>query len=73
MFAFGDKPIGKTPLELSEERCGGALRQTLAGLPTHVRARLARTDAGFGSNDMKDTTQALGLKCIFRSCCLYQE
>lgn len=41
------------------------VRQTVAGLPAHVRVGLVRGDAGFGSEQMQDTAQALGLKFIF--------
>ena len=41
------------------------LRQTVAGLPAHIRIGLVRGDAGFGSGEMQDTAQALGLKFIF--------
>lgn len=41
------------------------LRQTVAGLPSHVRVGLVRGDAGFGSADVQDMAQGLGLKFIF--------
>jgi Transposase DDE domain group 1 len=41
------------------------LRQTVAGLPAHVRVGLVSGDAGFGSADVQDMAQGLGKKFIF--------
>ena len=40
------------------------LRQTLASLPTHLRIKLVRGDAGFGEASVQAMAQALGLKFI---------
>jgi len=41
------------------------LRQTVQGLPAHIRLKLVRGDAGFGEAGVQDMAQALGLKFIF--------
>jgi hypothetical protein len=41
------------------------LRQTVQGLPAHIRLALVRGDAGFGEASVQDMAQALGLKFIF--------
>ena len=41
------------------------LRQTLEGLPAHIRIKLVRGDAGFGDGRVQEQAQALGLKFIF--------
>lgn len=41
------------------------LRQTVAGLPAHVRVGLVRGDAGFGDGSVQDMAQTLGMKFIF--------
>lgn len=40
------------------------LRQTVSGLPPHIRIGLVRGDAGFGDRSVQDQAQALGLKFI---------
>ena len=40
------------------------LRQTVASLPTHLRIKLVRGDAGFGEASVQAMAQALGLKFI---------
>jgi hypothetical protein len=40
------------------------LRQTVTGLPPHVRLKLVRGDAGLGDASVQDLAQALGLKFI---------
>jgi len=40
------------------------LRQTVSGLPTHIRIGLVRGDAGFGDRGVQDQAEALGLKFI---------
>ncbi|HEV2210268.1 MAG TPA: IS1380 family transposase [Verrucomicrobiae bacterium] len=41
------------------------LRQTVEGLPLHIRIRLVRGDAGFGDASVQECAQALGLNFIF--------
>lgn len=41
------------------------LRQTVSGLPAHIRIGLVRGDSGFGQASVQDAAQALGLKFIF--------
>lgn len=41
------------------------LRQTVTGLPRHIRIKLVRGDAGFGDASVQDSALALGLKFIF--------
>lgn len=41
------------------------LRQTVSGLPKHIRVHLVRGDAGFGDASVQEACQALGLKYIF--------
>ena len=41
------------------------LRQTVTGLPTHIRVGLVRGDAGFGEAGVQAAAEALGLKFIF--------
>lgn len=41
------------------------LRQTVAGLPAHIRIGLVRGDAGFGDAGVQDMAEELGLKFIF--------
>lgn len=43
----------------------GFLRQTIQGLPGHIRVGLVRGDAGFGDASLQAAAQALGLKFIF--------
>ena len=40
------------------------LRQTVQGLPAHIRIGLLRGDAGFGHASVQDAAEALGLKFI---------
>ena len=40
------------------------LRQTVGGLPAHIRIGLVRGDAGFGDRSVQDQAEALGLKFI---------
>lgn len=40
------------------------LRQTVSGLPAHIRIGLVRGDAGFGDRSVQDQAEALGLKFI---------
>ena len=53
----GDSPCANGAAEF--------LRQTVAGLPTHIRLKLVRGDAGFGEASVQDMAAALGLKFIF--------
>jgi len=53
----GDSPCANGAAEF--------LRQTVAGLPAHLRIRLVRGDAGFGDASVQDCAQALGLEFIF--------
>jgi hypothetical protein len=53
----GDSPCANGAAEF--------LRQTVQGLPAHIRIKLVRGDAGFGEASVQDTAQALGLKFIF--------
>ncbi len=53
----GDSPCANGAAEF--------LRQTVQGLPAHIRLKLVRGDAGFGEASVQDMAQALGLKCIF--------
>jgi len=41
------------------------LRQTVKGLPKHIRLQLVRGDAGFGDNSVQQACVGLGLKYIF--------
>lgn len=41
------------------------LRQTVEGLPRHIRIGLVRGDAGFGDARVQEAAQSLGLKFIF--------
>lgn len=41
------------------------LRQTVEGLPVHIRLALVRGDSGFGDARMQEAAEALGLKFIF--------
>ena len=41
------------------------LRQTVTGLPAHVRIGLVRGDAGFGEASVQDMAEQLGLKFVF--------
>lgn len=41
------------------------LRQTVQGLPPHIRLGLVRGDSGFGDASVQDACAALGLKFIF--------
>jgi len=41
------------------------LRQTVTGMPAHIRIKLLRGDAGFGEASVQNMAQALGLKFIF--------
>ena len=41
------------------------LRQTVSGLPPHIRIGLVRGDAGFGDARVQEACEALGLKFIF--------
>jgi len=41
------------------------LRQTVTGLPRHIRVHLVRGDAGFGDASVQEACEALGLKFIF--------
>lgn len=41
------------------------LRQTITGLPKHIRVSLVRGDAGFGDASVPAVCEALGLKYIF--------
>ena len=43
---------------------GEFMRQTIAGLPAHIRIKLVRGDAGFGEASVQDMAEALGLKFI---------
>jgi hypothetical protein len=40
------------------------LRQTVRGMPTHIRIGLVRGDAGFGHDSVQEAAEALGLKFI---------
>ena len=53
----GDSPCANGAAEF--------LRQTVQGLPAHIRLALVRGDAGFGEAGVQDMAQALGLKFIF--------
>lgn len=53
----GDSPCANGAAEF--------LRQTVQGLPAHIRLALVRGDAGFGQASVQDMAQALGLKFIF--------
>src|SRR5208282_1990025 len=53
----GDSPCANGAAEF--------LRQTVTGLPAHIRIKLVRGDAGFGEASVQDMAQALGLKFIF--------
>lgn len=53
----GDSPCANGAAEF--------LRQTVQGLPAHIRLKLVRGDAGFGEAGVQDMVQALGLKFIF--------
>jgi hypothetical protein len=53
----GDSPCANGAAEF--------LRQTVQGLPAHIRLKLVRGDAGFGEAGVQDLAQALGLKFIF--------
>jgi Transposase DDE domain group 1 len=53
----GDSPCANGAAEF--------LRQTVEGLPSHIRIKLVRGDAGFGDASVQDCAQALGLKFIF--------
>ncbi len=53
----GDSPCANGAAEF--------LRQTVTGLPAHIRIKLLRGDAGFGEASVQDMVQALGLKFIF--------
>ena len=53
----GDSPCANGAAEF--------LRQTVQGLPAHLRIKLVRGDAGFGEAGVQDMAQALGLKFIF--------
>jgi len=53
----GDSPCANGAAEF--------LRQTVQGLPAHIRIKLVRGDAGFGEAGVQDMAQALGLKFIF--------
>jgi hypothetical protein len=53
----GDSPCANGATEF--------LRQTVQGLPAHIRLKLVRGDAGFGEAGVQDMAQALGLKFIF--------
>jgi hypothetical protein len=53
----GDSPCANGAAEF--------LRQTVQGLPAHIRLKLVRGDAGFGEASVQDMAQALGLKFIF--------
>jgi Transposase DDE domain group 1 len=63
------KLIAGYALRRGDSACGNGaaefLRQTVAGLPAHIRIGLVRGDAGFGSADVQDMAQGLGLKFIF--------
>jgi hypothetical protein len=52
----GDSPCANGAAEF--------LRQTVAGLPAHLRIKLLRGDAGFGEESVQNMAQALGLKFI---------
>ena len=52
----GDSPCANGAAEF--------LRQTVQGLPAHIRLKLVRGDAGFGEAGVQDMAQALGLKFI---------
>jgi len=41
------------------------LRQTVSGLPRHIRVQLVRGDAGFGDASVQQACTSLGLKYIF--------
>ena len=41
------------------------LRQTVAGMPAHIRIRLVRGDAGFGDRSVVEAVERLGLDYIF--------
>lgn len=41
------------------------LRQTVTGLPSHIRVGLVRGDAGFGATGVQEAAEALGLRFIF--------
>src|SRR5215813_11329631 len=41
------------------------LRETVTGMPSHIRIGLVRGDSGFGDSPMQEAAQALGLKYIF--------
>jgi len=53
----GDSPCANGAAEF--------LRQTVQGLPAHIRLKLVRGDAGFGEASVQDMAQTLGLKFIF--------
>jgi len=53
----GDSPCANGAAEF--------LRQTVAGLPAHLRVGLVRGDAGFGETSVQAMAQTLGLKFIF--------
>jgi Transposase DDE domain group 1 len=53
----GDSPCANGAAEF--------LRQTVTGLPAHIRIKLVRGDAGFGESSVQNMAQALGLKFIF--------
>jgi hypothetical protein len=40
------------------------LRQTIKGMPSHIRIGLVRGDAGFGHESVKETVEILGIKFI---------
>ncbi len=52
----GDSPCANGAAEF--------LRQTVAGLPAHLRIKLLRGDAGFGEGSVQNMAQGLGLKFI---------
>jgi len=52
----GDSPCANGAAEF--------LRQTVQGLPAHIRLKLVRGDAGFGEAGVQDMAQTLGLKFI---------
>ena len=53
----GDSPCANGAAEF--------LRQTVTGMPAHIRIKLLRGDAGFGEASVQNMAQALGLKFIF--------
>jgi hypothetical protein len=72
-------------LRRGDSRCANGaaefVRQTVSGLPAHIRIRLLRGDAGFGEVSVQEGAEALGLKFILvarltqkiQSLCRHQE